>query len=119
MIGKIEVYIKTEEAVIGQAIIGRPISDGVTTHYCTVKESFKTEKVMSETDRMALEVVKEFANARGLSFEVYDVSTLKGKLTARLKGIKMTPAIIIGKVKIEGEYPSEVLRSKLESYFKE
>lgn len=119
MVDKIEVYIRNEEVVTGQAIIGRPMSDGVSMHYCTAKETLKTEKVMSEASRLALEVANEFAKEKGLNVEVYDVSTFKGKLKAILRGIKTTPAIIIGKARIEGEHSSELLKSKLKSHFNE
>lgn len=114
----IGVYVKTEEVLTSQAIIGRPISDGVTTHYCTMKETATKEKMMPEADRLALEVVKEFADSEGLSLEVWDVSTFRGKLKARLMGIKATPVIVIGHARIEGEQISKLSRSILESYFK-
>jgi hypothetical protein len=117
MIDKIEVYVRNEEVVTGQTIIGRPMSDGLTTHYCTAKEALKTERVMPEADRLTLAVVYDFANAKELKVEVHDVTTFKGKLKASLKGIKTTPTIIIGKLRIEGEQSSELLKSKLESYF--
>jgi hypothetical protein len=113
----IEVYIKTEQAIISQAVIGRPMSDGVTTHYCTVRETAKEEKAMSEADRLALEVMKDFADSKGARLEVCDVSTFRGKLRARLKGIKTTPAIVIGRARIEGDQVSKLSRSTLESCF--
>ncbi|NWG11467.1 hypothetical protein HXY33_06970, partial [Candidatus Bathyarchaeota archaeon] len=73
MIGKIEVYVKNEEVVIDDAYVGRPMGD----HWCTFKETLKTEKVMSEADRLALKVVNELAKERGLEVEVYDVSCFK------------------------------------------
>lgn len=50
---KIEVYVKNEEVVTGRAMIGRPIAD----HWCTARDTLKTEKVMPEPDRITLEVV--------------------------------------------------------------
>jgi glutaredoxin len=113
MVDKIEVYVKNEEVIVDSAITGRPISDGLTTHYCTVRESLKTEKVMSEGDKVALEVVKKFAVEKGLKVDVYDISTFKGKLQASLKKVRRTPTIIIGKSRIESEDDLKQLESKL------
>ena len=98
MIGKIEVYVKNEEVATGDAYIGKPMGD----HWCTFKETLKTEKVMPEADRLALEVVNEIARERGLEVEVCDVSCFKGKLKAKSKGITQTPTIVIGEKRIEG-----------------
>jgi hypothetical protein len=116
MIDKIEVYIKNEKVIVGQRVT-EPISDGVMKHMCFSKKILDTEKVMPEAEKLALDVVNEFASEKGLNVAVYDVSTFKGKLKARLKGIKTTPTIIIGKVKIEGEHTSELLKSKLGALF--
>jgi len=116
MIDKIEVYIKTEKIITGQRVT-EPISDGVMKHYCLSKKLLETEKVTPEADKLTLEVVNAFANEKGLDVEVCDMSTPKGKLKAMLKGIKTTPAIIIGELRIEGEHVSEPLKNKLEHYF--
>ena len=115
MVEKIEVYVRNEEVVTGQAVIGRPVAG----HWCTAKETLKTQKVTPEADRLALEVVNEFAKERDLCVEVYDVSSFKGKIKASLKGVKTTPTIIIGNRKIEGEHTSRSLRNKLKSYLSE
>jgi hypothetical protein len=112
----IEIYIRTEEVLTNAAIIGRPISDGTTTHYCTMRETAKKEKVMPETDRLILEIVKEFADSKGIRLEVCDVSTFGGKLKARFKGVKTVPAIVIGDVRIEGEQALNLSTSVLESF---
>jgi pyruvate/2-oxoglutarate/acetoin dehydrogenase E1 component len=95
---KIKVYIRNEEVVVGQIMIGRPLQG----HWCTAKETLKTSKVMSQADMAALEVVKEIAEERGIKVEVIDVSTLTGRLKATFEGVKNTPTIIIGGEKIEG-----------------
>ena len=114
MINKIEVFVRNEEGVVGQAIIGRPIVDGVTTHYCTAKETMKTEKVMSQADAQVLTIVREFASSRNLRVQVYDVLQLKGKLKASMKRIKTTPAVLVGNCRFEGADLIEALRNKLE-----
>jgi hypothetical protein len=112
VIDKIEVYICHKEVVTGEAVGGQVIGE----HGCTVIRGVKTEKVMSDADRTALEVVKEFAGEKWLSVEVYDTSTFKGRLKAGAKRIRTTPTIVIGEAKIEGEHSPELLRSKLASY---
>lgn len=115
MISKIEVFVKNEEGVVGQVIIGRPMVDGVTTHYCTVKETVKTEKLMSQADVQVLQIVKELAGAKNLRVQVYDVLQLKGKLKARMKKIKTTPTVLVGNARFEGTDSMESLKDKLES----
>jgi hypothetical protein len=115
MLEPIEVYIRTEEILTSESITGRPIFDGVTIHYCTMKETAKKEKVIPEADRLALEVVKEFADSKGIRVEVCDVSTLRGKLRARSRGIKTIPTIVVCGNRIEGEQVAKLSRSILES----
>jgi hypothetical protein len=114
MSNKIEVYIKNESVVISQGII-RPVAD----HGCTDGMTGKTEKVMLEGDRSALNVAKEFANERGLNVVVYDVHTFKGRLKAMLNGVSKTPTIIVGTSRIEGDLASDLLKSKLQSCLNE
>ena len=119
MIERIEVYVRTEDVITGQAMMGNPVHDGLATHYCTMRETGKAEKVMSQADRLVLEVVKDFAESRGLEVQVCDVSTFKGKLQARSKGIKATPAVNMGSTRIEGEQATKLSKNELESFFKE
>lgn len=112
MTDKIEVYIRREEVATCEAVGGKVVGE----HGCTVIRGVKTEKMMPEADRETLEMVNQFANEKGLSVEVCNLGTLVGRLKARRKGITKTPAVIIGSCRIEGEYPSEMLRSKLESH---
>jgi protein-disulfide isomerase len=67
-----------------------------------MKEISKTEKVISEEDKTALKLVKELAAEKSLKFRVIDVASLKGKLRARLKGVKATPTIIVGNDRLTG-----------------
>jgi hypothetical protein len=113
MVDKIEVYVKNKEVIVDSTMTGRPVSDGLTTHYCTMRETFKTEKVVSDTDKLALEVVEKFAAEKGLKVDVHDISTFKGKLQASLKNVTKTPTIIIGKNRIESEEDLRQLENKL------
>lgn len=111
MTDKIEVYIRREEVATGEAVGGKVVGE----HGCTVIRGVKTEKMMQEADRETFEIVNQFANDKELSVEVCNLGTVAGRLKARRKGITKTPTVIIGSCRIEGEHPSEVLRSKLES----
>jgi glutaredoxin len=118
MVLRIEVYIKSDEVVVSSGMIGQPVSDGVTTHYCTIKETSKRERVMPEADRLALEIVNKLASERGLAVEVCDISTFKGRMKARLKNVRVTPTILIGERRVETEDDLRQLESKLESYLR-
>jgi hypothetical protein len=113
MVDKIEVYIRNEEVVAGDTVGGEVVGE----HGCTVIRCVKTEKVMPEADKIALSVATEFAKEKSLNVEVCNVSTVKGKLKASLKGIKTTPTIVVGDLKIEGEHTPDMLKSKLETHF--
>jgi hypothetical protein len=89
------------------AYIGRPIGD----HWCTFKETYKSEKVMPETDKAALEVAREIAKETGVKLRIYDISSFKGKIKASLRGVRKTPTIIIGKKRMEGVPKKEQLYS--------
>ena len=115
MIDKIQVYVRKRKTLVGQVVVG-PVSDGTFHHACLSRKMLEYEKVASETDRVALEAVNNFAEERGLRVEVLDTSTFKGRLRAYLKGIDKTPVIALGKNIIEGEQTPQLLRSKLESY---
>jgi hypothetical protein len=115
---RIEVYVRTEKKLVGQYISG-PISDGVMTHSCLSKKMLQYEKTLTEADKQTLELVNEFAHRKGLLVEVFDLSTLKGKLKAATRGINKTPTIAIGKEQIKVQSDLEQLKEKLETRFKE
>jgi glutaredoxin len=106
---KIEIFIRNDEVLLQPTQLGRPIEG----HYCTVHDTFKTERVVSETDKRALEIVEGFARERGLRVDVFDISTLRGKTRAYLKNVRRTPTIIIGESRIESEEDLKQLESKL------
>jgi hypothetical protein len=107
MPGKIFLFVRNEEVSTGEAFLGRPVSDGLQTHYCTMRETVKTEKVMSEADKRVLEIVNEIAKEKDVAVEVCDVTSFKGRIKASLSDIKRTPAIVIGKQKLEGALTRE------------
>lgn len=81
---RIEVFIKNEEVLLEQTQVGRPIAD----HYCTAHDTFRTEKILNQESRTALEQAKDKAKELNTEIVVYDMSKFKGMLVARLKGIK-------------------------------
>lgn len=113
MVNKIEAYVRRKRTIVRQYTTP-PISDGVINHYCLSKQVTEYENSLPEADLHMLEVLGEFCKGKNIKVEIYDVSTLKGRLKASLRGITETPAAIIGQHRIEGELTSELLRSKFE-----
>jgi hypothetical protein len=91
-----------KEVITRTSFQGRPVAAAGEVHYCSVKEISKTEKVISEEDKAALKLVEELAAEKNLRFRVINVASLRGKLRARLKGVKATPTIIVGNNRLTG-----------------
>jgi len=81
---KIEVFIKNEEVLLQSTQLGRPVAD----HYCTAHDTFKTEKILTEESKRVMEEAKEKAKELSARIAVFDLSTFKGQLSARFKGVK-------------------------------
>jgi len=81
---KVEVFIRNEEVLLQATQIGRPLAD----HYCTAHDTFKTEKVLTEDSKTVLEEAERKARELHTKVVVHDMSTFKGQLFARLKGVK-------------------------------
>jgi hypothetical protein len=114
MVEKIEVYIRSAEVPVQAVFVRGPVD-----HPCLDENVVKTERVISEADRRALEVVNEFAREKGLKVEICNVETFGGKLKAGVKRISKTPVVIVGQSRIEGEHSSAQLKSKLTQCFTE
>lgn len=93
----IEVYVRNEEVPTKPVLV-----QTVPGHPCTSVECYKSEKIIPETDQSALKVAEEVSKETGAKLKIYNISTLKGRMRARLKGIKDTPTIVIGENKIKG-----------------
>ena len=106
MVRTIEVYIMNKEVITRASLDGRTLAAAVfahsRTHDCSMKEISKTEEIMSEENEAALKLVEELAAEKNLRCRVIDVTSLKGRLRARLKGVKSTPTIIVGNNRIVG-----------------
>lgn len=98
--------------------MGRPISDGVTTHYCTVVETAKTGRAYFEEDQLVLDAMKNNAELDQFAVEIVDISTLKGRLRALSKGVKETPTVIVDGIKIEGYEALELVKNRPPSYLR-
>lgn len=80
---RIEVFIKNDEILTQPTQLGRPVQG----HYCTAHDTFKTEYVLTEDSRKILEEATQKARETNAEVKIYNLSTLKGKLIARLKGV--------------------------------
>jgi hypothetical protein len=81
---KIEVFIRNEEVLLQFTQVGRPVAD----HYCTAHDTFKTERILTEESKRILEEAEQKAKEFNARIVVFDLSTFKGQLIARLKGVK-------------------------------
>ena len=102
----IQVYIMNKKVTTRESLDGSTQAAAAfahsRTHDCSMKEVPKTEKVISKEDEAALKLVEEIATEKNIRFQVIDVAGLKGKLRARLKGVKTTPTIIVGNNRLLG-----------------
>jgi len=98
----IEVYVNAKEVITQTSFEGRPLTGAGDIHYCSVKEISKTEKIISEEEKAALKLVKTLCERGDYKIQIISVSNLKGKMKARLKGIKSTPTIVVGNKHLVG-----------------
>ncbi len=104
----VELYVRGEEEL-------KAPSDGnfaiFAEHPCQTK--YNIIKSLPQNDKKALELLKLFSKENRLSLKVYDISTLRGKLKAAIKGVRITPTIIIDNHKINGFPDIEMLQKTL------
>lgn len=110
----IEVYITNREVITQTGLEGRPLAAGDGVHYCSVKEISKTERIVPDEDKAALQLVKTLVAKKGFKIQVIDIANLKGKIRARLKGVKTTPTIIVGNNRLVGVPEKEDFEALLE-----
>jgi len=114
----VQVYIMNKEVKTHASLDGRTVAAAVfahsRTHDCSMKEISKTEKVISEEDKAALKLVEELAAKKNFKFRVIDVASLKGKLRAKLRGVKVTPTIIVDNYRLTGVPQREEFEALLE-----
>jgi hypothetical protein len=119
---RIEVYVKIEKVGVRGQKSDRPVTDAFQPRmsrwgWTNVEgKPAKTEEVMSESDKAALDCAQEFAESKGLPIEICDINTSKGKIKAWMKGVKTTPTILIGKSRVEGRFTLRQLKNKLENF---
>ena len=81
---RIEVFVRNKEVLLQFTQLGRPLAD----HYCTAHDTFKTEKILTEDSKKVLEEAELKAKELNAGIVIFDLSTFKGQLIARLKGVK-------------------------------
>ncbi len=110
MAHKIEVYIRNDKVPVPQEFVR-----SVVDHPCLDRQVSKIERVMPQSDELALKCAREFADSKGISIEVCDINTFGGRIKAWMKGVSTSPTIIVGDSRVQGEFTEEQLRSKLQS----
>jgi len=102
MVKTILVYVTKKEVVTGTSYVTCTGKQPPLGEFHQLHRAGKTEKVMPEEDESALKLAKELAVEKGLRVQVINVTSLKGRVSARLKGVKTTPTIILGKNRLSG-----------------
>jgi len=69
---------------------------------------------MPYEDEELLELAKRLSDEYGLELEVINMNSLRGKLKAKLAGVKKAPAVRIGDKVLDGTLSEEELRKALE-----
>jgi len=96
LVREIEVFVKSQEVL-------SPIEVDVE-HSCyhgTAREiGCKVERRLPKFDKHVLNTVRVVAEEKGLKVKVYNISTLSGRLRARLKGVQKTPTIFVNNKRI-------------------
>lgn len=104
----VELYVKSEEEPKAPPNGNFAI---FAEHPCQTK--YNIIRSLPQNDKKALELLTTFTKGNRLKLKVYDISTLKGELKAKIKGVKTTPATIIGTHKIYGVPDVEMLQKML------
>ena len=98
----IDLYIRPKKKMI-------IIPETETPSYChTYKYKWpqeirkSTTKHLSEADEATIKLLKDFSKEKGIIFSIHVINSHRDMLRARLKGIKETPAIVIGNQAIIG-----------------
>lgn len=114
MVRTIEVYVDVKEVTTQTYFEGRPLAGAGNVHYCSVKELSKTEKMVSEEEKVALRLVETFCNNNIFKIQIINVSSLKGKLKARQRDVKSTPTIVVGNKRFVGVPNKQEIEALLE-----
>ncbi|UCE29591.1 MAG: hypothetical protein JSV85_02410 [Candidatus Bathyarchaeota archaeon] len=80
---KIEVFVENEEVPVQKVQV-----KGVCRHLCDAYETFKTERILDEDSKRALKEARKKAKDFKAEVTIYDLATTKGRLVARLRGVK-------------------------------
>jgi glutaredoxin len=77
------------------------------------------EKTLPQPDKQILEFMNTYCEQKELPIEIIDLSTLKGRLKAKINGITKTPTITIDQKQIETQPDLDTLKQKLETQLKQ
>jgi hypothetical protein len=80
---KIEVFVENEEVPVQKVQV-----KGVCRHLCDAYETFKTERILGEDGKRILKEARKKAKDLKAEIIIYDLATIKGRLAARLRGVK-------------------------------
>jgi len=105
----IDVYVKKREVLTKPSCVGQPLGE----YYSIYKETYKSEKIMSEEEMSAIRIAQKISDEEGLKLRLHDISTFMGMIHARLRGIKKTPTIVVDKTRLERVPSEEELLSML------
>lgn len=87
---KVEVFVRSEKFPI-QADYSSFASDHAACRGTIYKEEsyvkYKTARALTESDRKMIDEATEKAKELNAKVMVYDLSTLKGKIIAKIKGV--------------------------------
>ena len=115
----IEIYVRKREVqtysqVFAQVDPGHACADWHGTSGTAPTVAPTKKRVLREDDKCALDIARAIAKERRLKLEVYDLSTLSGRLRSRLKSIHKTPTIMIGNERISERITRKRLLDALE-----
>lgn len=116
MPGKIELYIRTKEYVHRDT---EPSEHMKESHRHAIRgwedKMLVTaiHRWLPESEGKVKKMIEDFAKRHGLKLIIYDRYGFWGNVRARLKGIEVTPMVIMGKHRLGPEVTAEMLEGAL------
>ena len=98
----IDLYIRPKKKII--TIPEREIPSVYHTYKYRFPPEIRksTTKHLSEAEEAAIKLLEDFSEEKGIILSIHTITTRRDMLGARLKGIKNTPATVIGNQVIIG-----------------
>jgi hypothetical protein len=116
MPGKIELYIRTREHIQRDTEPTEHMKEAYTHTILGWEDRMMATSIhrwLPENEAKARKLVEGFANRHNLELVIRDRARFWDDFRARLKGIKTTPIVILGKRKFGPEVTAEVLEGAL------